>query len=36
MSVCLTELDEKVFVDGMKEEGKEEGKTEGEYLSGEV
>ncbi len=29
MSVCLTEFDEEVFVDGIREEGKEEGKKEG-------
>ena len=28
VSVCLTEFDEKVFADGMREEGKEEGKIE--------
>lgn len=29
MSVCLTEFDEEVFVDGIREEGKEEGMIEG-------
>lgn len=30
VSVCLTEFNEKVFVDAIKEEGREEGRTEGE------
>ena len=28
MSMCLTEFDEEVFVNGMKEEGREEGRLE--------
>ncbi len=29
MSVCITEFDEKVFTDGIREEGREEGLAEG-------
>ncbi len=29
MSVCITEFDEKVFTDGIREEGWEEGREEG-------
>lgn len=29
MSVCITEFDEKVYTDGIREEGREEGLKEG-------
>ena len=29
LSVCITEFDEKVYTDGIREEGREEGRKEG-------
>ena len=29
MDVCITEFNEKVFIDGIHEEGREEGRAEG-------